>query len=283
MISTVELLRQAQAGGYAVPAFNVFDELSMRSVVAAAEAKRSPAIIQISTRTAVSIGVEWVSQIFRHLAGGAGVPLALHLDHCPDRAVINQVVAAGWSSVLFDASQLDFAQAAAETAEVVQLAHAGGVEVESEIENILGVEDGVGSDTVAHAYTPQAIVAAALEAGVDFIAPQLGTAHGEYRSRPRLQPQRVREFAALASLPVVLHGGSGLTEAEFRQFIEAGVAKINISTAVKQGYLKSALAHLERVAAENRWEPAPLFRAEEAGCRDAIGHLFDVFGSAGRA
>jgi fructose-bisphosphate aldolase class II len=283
MISTVELLREAERGGYAVPAFNVFDELSLRAVVATAADKRSPVIIQASTRTARTIGVAWLTRMFREAAGGVDVPVALHLDHCPDPAVIAEVAAAGWSSVLFDASHLDFTEAAVQTAEVVKVAHANGVEVESEIENILGVEDGVGSDTAVHAYPPAMIVGFARSAGVDFLAPALGTAHGEYRSRPVLRPERVGEFKELADLPIVLHGGTGLADDDFRAFVRAGVAKINISTAVKQSYMKTSLAFLETAAAADRWEPLPLFRAVSAGVGQAVGPLFDVFGSTGRA
>ena len=281
MSATRTLLWNAEHGGYAVPAFNVFDELSMRAVLSAADKAKSPVIVQVSTRTARSTGAVWLAEMFRHAASEVSVPSALHLDHCPDLDVIQEVVEAGWSSVLFDASHLDFDEAVRQTSVVVRLAHTKGVAVESEIENIIGVEDGVGSDVLVHSYSPAKIVAAAEQTGVDFLAPQLGTAHGEYHGRPQLRPDRVAEFRSLGSHPVVLHGGTGLTASEFRSFIEAGVSKVNISTAVKLAYMKSAQAFL--ASQENDWEPGPFLQTIHDGVVEALAEFFEVFGSAGRA
>lgn len=283
MISTLSLLRAAEREGYAVPAFNIFDEVSLQAVMAAARDAQSPVIIQVSTRTAKLIGVSWTAELFRNAARKAAIPAALHLDHCPDLEVIDEVVKSQWSSLLFDASHLGFDEAMRQTAEVVRFAHANRVEVESEIENIVGVEDGVGSNELVHSYPPERIVTAALEAGVDFLAPQLGTAHGEYQGRPKLLPQRVAEFRSLWDLPVVLHGGTGLTPDEFRSFIHAGVSKINISTAVKRAYMQSAHDFLETASMTDEWEPGPMFQAIHTGVREAVADFFEIFGSAGKA
>src|SRR5699024_8407833 len=135
------------------------------------------------------------------------------------------------------ASDRDLDQAERETGEVVAEAHAAGVDVESEIENIIGVEDGVGSDTARHSYSVAELVAVAERTGADLLAPQLGTAHGQYTSSPVLLPERVAELVRLTDRPVVLHGGTGLTDADFRRFIDAGVSKINISTGLKLAYM----------------------------------------------
>ncbi len=283
MISTLSLLRIAERDGYAVPAFNIFDEASLMAVMAAAEIAESPVIIQVSTRTARSIGVEWTGQMFRHAASQVHVPAALHLDHCPDLSVIREVVKGEWSSLLFDASNRGFEEAIELTEQVTRFAHANRVEVESEIENIIGVEDGVGSDHLAHSYSVDRIVSASRQAGVDLLAPQLGTAHGEYHDRPQLRPDRAAEFRRLSDMPVVLHGGTGLTRQDFRTFIDAGVSKINVSTAVKLSYMHSAQAYLETAAKDNEWEPGPLLRAVHTGVRDAVAPFFEMFGSAGKA
>ena len=281
--STARLARHGQSNGYAVAAVNVLDDLSMRAVIAAAVALSSPVIVQVSVKTVRSIGVDVMTSTFAAAAAKAPVPVALHLDHCPDRQVIADVVKAGWSSVLFDASDRDLAQAEAETAEVVELAHAAGVDVESEIENIIGVEDGVGSDISTHGYSVDVLAAVAARTGVDLLAPQLGTAHGEYTRAPVLLPDRVRELARVSDLPIVLHGGTGLSVGDFHSFIDAGVSKINISTGLKVAYMRSALAHLQGAEAAGRWDPMALFadvtRAVQA---EITGHL-ETFGSAGHA
>ena len=281
--ATSSILAAAQDGGYAVPAFNIFDELTLRSVIRAAELAESQVIIQVSTRTAKAMGVRWAVELFRDATIDSLVPASLHLDHCPDRQVIAQAVEGGWCSLLFDASHLDFDDAVEQTAEVVRLAHAKGVEVESEIENIVGVEDGIGSETAIHAYSAEAVAAAARRTGADFLAPQLGTSHGQYISRPHLLPQRAVEFRRLCGLPLVLHGGSGLTPQEFQQFVQAGVSKINISTAIKRSYMQTARAFLEDSAKKNDWEPGPLMQALGQAVCDTAVEYFGVFGSAGKA
>jgi len=281
--STAQLARHGQAHGYAVAAINILDDLSLRAVVAAAAELSSPVIVQVSVKTVRSIGVDLMTTMFRAAAEGAPVPVALHLDHCPDRQVIADCVRAGWSSVLFDASDRDVARAEAETAEVVALAHAAGVDVESEIENIIGVEDGVGSDVSLHSYSVEDLAGVAERTGVDLLAPQLGTAHGRYTRAPVLLPDRVRDLAKLSALPIVLHGGTGLTEADFRAFIEAGVSKINISTGLKLAYMRSAREHLVRAQATDTWNPPSMFADISLAVHGEVATYLQMFGSVGQA
>lgn len=281
--STVQLARHGQAHGYAVAAVNILDDLSLRAAIAAAVELSSPLIVQVSVKTARAIGVDLMTATFVAAAGPAPVPVALHLDHCPDRALIAAVVAAGWSSVLFDASDRDLAQAEAETGEVVALAHAAGVDVESEIENIIGVEDGVGSDTALHAYSVEVLAEVAARTGADLLAPQLGTAHGSYTRTPVLLPERVRALARLSDRPIVLHGGTGLSEVDFRAFIDAGVSKINISTGLKLAYMHAARDHTQRAEVTGRWDPPSMFADISRAVTAEVAQYLQIFGSAGRA
>lgn len=281
--STVDLALHGQANGYAVAAVNILDDLSLRAVIAAAVELSSPVIVQASVKTARTIGVDLLTKTFLVAATSAPVPVALHLDHCPDRLVIAEVVRAGWSSVLFDASDRDLAKAESETAEVVALAHAAGVDVESEIENIIGVEDGIGSDVARHSYSVDVLAEVAERTGVDLIAPQLGTAHGEYKNSPVLLPERVRELTRLTSRPIVLHGGTGLTESDFRSFIDSGVSKINISTGLKLAYMQSARDHLSKAEATGRWDPPSMFADITLAVKSEVLKHMEIFGSAGHA
>lgn len=281
--STRTLTRNARAAGYAVPAVNVFDELSMRAVLAAATQTRAPLIVQISTKTVRSAGGAFITDLFRALVRDVDVPVALHLDHCPDRAVIAEVIAAGWSSVLFDASDRDLDTAVRETGEVTASAHLWGVDVESEIENILGVEDDVGSDESHHAYSVEQLAEIAVRTDVDLIAPQLGTSHGLYKADPVLLPERAAHLAALSDRPIVLHGGTGLTAADFRAFIDAGVSKINISTAVKYAYMQASLAHLEHARAADKWDPPKLIADLSRAVTEVIAAHVVWFGADGKA
>ena len=118
---------------------------------------------------------------------------------------------------------------------------------------------------------------------VEMLAPQLGTAHGQYKARPVLRPDRVRELAALTDTPIVLHGGTGLTAEDFRSFIDAGVSKINISTAVKMAYMKAAAAHLDVAREQDKWDPPTMFREIQGSVQDVIATHIEWFGASGRA
>lgn len=281
--NTLELVKAAQAGGYAIPAVNIVDELSMRAVVEAAEQAKSAIILQTSVKTVKASGAEPLAFLAHYLADRSSVPVALHLDHCPDRAVITTAVNNGWSSVLFDASDRDFDDAVRETAEVCEEAHAKGLSVESEIENIVGVEDGVGSDEIKHAYSVATLVQAAQATGTDLLAPQLGTAHGLYKADPVLRFDRVSEIRKISDIPVVLHGGTGLSADDFAKFISAGVSKINISTALKLAYMKSAQAYFAECEKTGKWEPVKMFDAIKNALVTEIGAHIALFGSGGKA
>lgn len=278
--STRQLCLDARRGGYAVPAVNIVDSISIAAAVRAADAAGSPIILQTSVKTVKYFGASVLASVAQAAADAASVPVALHLDHCPDRAVITEAIAHGWSSVLFDASDRPFETARTETSEVAREAHAAGVEVESEIENIVGVEDGVGSDDPdVHFYPDDVLVQVATETGTDLIAPALGTAHGLYKAAPVLLVDRVARLAALTDIPIVLHGGTGLSGDEFRAFIDAGVSKINISTALKLAYMHSARDHLVEAERSGKWEPVRLFDQIGAAVEETVGAHIAQFGS----
>ncbi len=281
-VNTLDLVTAAKGRGYAVPAINIVDPLTIKAVVEAADSVGSPVILQTSVKTVKSAGAGVLHFAAKEAAENASVGVSLHLDHCPDREVISLAIRQGWSSVLFDASDRDLEQARKETAEVVAEAHAAGVTVESEIENIIGVEDGVGSDESRHSYTVEQLVEVAKETGTDLMAPQLGTAHGMYSAQPVLLPERVEQILALCDIPVVLHGGTGLSNAEFDEFIAAGVTKINISTALKHAYMKTALEYLKQCEASNKWEPVKLFEPMIAASKELFVSFADIFHSASK-
>lgn len=276
---TVDLVTAARKAGYAVPAVNIVDDLSLRAVIDAAEEAQSPIILQTSVKTVKSIGAPLLSSIFQYAAGSASVPVALHLDHCPDRSSITLAIDNGWSSVLFDASDRPLQQAWDETAEVVAEAHAAGVGVETEIENIVGVEDGVGSDEATHSYSNEQLIEVAVSTGADMLAPALGTAHGLYKASPVLQYDRVTELGKLSDLPIVLHGGTGLSDDDFARFIANGVAKINLSTTLKLAYMKAAQAHIQEAEAKGKWEPVKMFDQISAAVKATVVEHINLFGS----
>lgn len=281
--ATLDLVLAARAGGYAVPGVNIVDSFSMAGVVQAAEEQRSPVIIQTSVKTVRVVGAVALGAMYRELAGKATVPIALHLDHCPDRSIITLAINSGWSSVLFDASDRDYDTALAETAEVVRQAHSAGVSVESEIENIAGVEDDVGAEQEGRHYDTERLAQFVESTKCDLFAPALGTAHGLYRQRPLLRVDRALGLSAALPTPLVLHGGTGLAVEDFQAFITAGCAKINISTTLKLAYLRALRTGLNEASATGVWDPPKVFDRGVIAVRDDVAAHIGHFGSAGRA
>ena len=280
---TLDVVSDARDGGYAVAAVNVVDDVSARAVVAAAEQLDAPVILQTSVKTVRSMGSALLASTVHAVAEAASVPVTLHLDHCPYRDVVSEALEAGWSSVLFDASDRDYDQALKETTEVVAEAHAKGAAVECEIENITGVEDDVGSDQEVEPYDVDRLVAFAHISGSDLLAPALGTAHGVYKTAPRLRFDRARQLRARTDVPLVLHGGTGLRAEDFTAFIDAGVAKINVSTALKVAYMSAAGEHLAEAERTGKQEPIKLLDAVFERVRDVIAQHLAMFGCEGKA
>ncbi|MFI5994063.1 ketose-bisphosphate aldolase [Streptomyces sp. NPDC051362] len=278
-----EILSGPFAERYAVPAINVFNDLTMEAVLAAAVEQRSPLIVQTSVKTVKSIGSDVLYAMWTAMTAGIEVPVALHLDHCPEREVITECLRQGWNSVLFDASKLPVEENMRQTVEVVAEARAYGAAVEGEIESITGVEDGVGSDTAAEQQTLEVALEFLRTTGVDVFAPAIGNAHGSYKQAPVLDAQRVSDIVAAHPVPIALHGGSGLSDEQFHDLISRGCAKVNISTALKEKFMKSSLAFLETAAERQKWDPPSLFRSVRQDVIDMTGSLMTLFGSAGRA
>lgn len=283
VISLKEILKPAFADRYGVPAINIFNDLTLEAVLAGAVQAKSPIIIQTSVKTVKSIGVEVLASMWRSMTAGIQIPVTLHLDHCPDREVITLCLKHGWNSVLFDASELPVEENQRQTIEVVKEAKQYGASVEGEIEAITGVEDGHGSDTLAKRQSLETSLNFIQATGIDVFAPSIGNAHGTYKSTPIIDYDRVSEIVAANPIPIALHGGSGLTNEQFDELIKRGCAKVNISTALKEIYMKSTLDFLLESQKKNKWDPPSLFSATRQTIINMVMDLTQQFGSKGKA
>jgi len=283
VISLKEILKPAFADRYGVPAINIFNDLTLEAVLAGAVQSKSPIIIQTSVKTVKSIGVEVLASMWRSMTAGIQIPVTLHLDHCPDREVITLCLKHGWNSVLFDASELPVEENQRQTIEVVKEAKQYGASVEGEIEAITGVEDGHGSDTLAKRQSLETSLNFIQATGIDVFAPSIGNAHGTYKSTPVIDYDRVSEIVAANPIPIALHGGSGLTNEQFDELIKRGCAKVNISTALKEIYMKSTLDFLLESQKKNKWDPPSLFSATRQTIINMVMDLTQQFGSKGKA
>jgi ketose-bisphosphate aldolase len=281
VVPTREILDQAFADRYGVAAINIVDDLTLEAVLAAATDLDAPLLVQTSLKTVKSIGADPLYSMWRARADAVPVPVALHLDHCPDREWISTCLRTGWNSVLFDASELDVAENTRQTIEVVTEAERYGAQVEGEIESVSGVEDDVGTEEGGQVHPVQVSGEFIDATGVYCFAPAIGTAHGLYKSAPRLMPERVSELVAEHPIPMVLHGGTGLSEDQFQDLIARGCAKVNISTALKIAFVDSHREYLE--ANPGKHDPPSLLKHVRTAVKEMAERHIRIFGSAGRA
>ena len=231
------MLHAAQRNHYAVPAFNIVNELSARAVVNTAISLKAPVILQTSVSTVKHIGPAALIGFLKEIAHRAPTPVAVHLDHCTDTALAKHCIDLGWSSVMIDASMQPIEENIRITRSIVEYAHPLDVTVEGELGAIAGVEDNVVvSNQDAYLASVEGSVLFVEQTGVDAFAPAVGTAHGQYKSEPKLDFQRFQDIRKKVETPLVVHGGTGLSDEVFRKFIALGAAKINISTALKIAY-----------------------------------------------
>jgi fructose-bisphosphate aldolase, class II len=278
-----EMLDRALADRYGVGAFNIVNDLTIEAVLAAAVEEDAPVILQTSVKTVQQYGRDQLFGIVAALVRDVPVPVTLHLDHCPDRSVISDCLDGGWNSVLFDAHELDVAENLRQTTEVVAEARRHGAHVEGEIEGIRGVEDGIGSDDAPVLQTLEVAVDFIRRTGVDCFAPAIGNAHGRYTATPTLDHQRVTDLVEATGVPLALHGGTGLSDEQFTDLIARGCAKVNISTGLKETFMRSGLEFLRETEVTGKWDPPSLFRAQRAAVVEMARRHIRLFGGSGRA
>ena len=283
VVPTGEILSAAYRERYGVAAINVVNDLTLEAVLAAATEQRAPLIVQTSVKTVRSIGYDVLYGMWTTMTANVPVPVALHLDHCPDRDVISRCLETGWNSVLFDASRMPIEENQRQTVEVVAEAKRYGAQVEGEVESITGVEDGIGSDQEAARQDLDDVVRFIETTGVDVFAPAIGNAHGVYASEPKLDMEKVSRLVEAEPVPIALHGGSGMTDAQFADLIARGCAKVNISTALKRTYMQSNLAFLRETEAADKWDPPSLFTHVRTDVLEMAKTHIRRFGSEGKA
>jgi ketose-bisphosphate aldolase len=276
-----EIMNRAFKNRYGVAAFNTVDDITMNGVIRAAEQSRSPLIIQVSVKTVKFWGADVVQHMFTDMAKRASVPVTLHLDHCPDPEVAKACLNVGWNSVLFDGSGLSFDENLKFTKEIVALADQLGASVEGEVVAVAGVEDGMGSDAEGELLPIERELAFIKDTGIYCYAPPIGTAHGFYKAAPTIRYDRMQQLVEATGMPMVLHGGTGLTTEVYQRLIALGAAKVNISTALKKTYADGFRTYLEKNPTQ--YDPLKLIGSVQNDVTSLAQSLFKVFGSDGQA
>lgn len=229
LVTTKELLLDAQKNGYAVGAFNVENMEMVQAVIAAAEELKSPVIMQTTPSTLKYADPDYFYANVAVAARKASVPVVMHLDHGSSFDLALQAFRAGYTSIMIDGSHSVFEENIAITKSVVDACHAGGVPVEAELGKVGGKEDDL--DGGAGGYTVPSEAVEFVEAtGIDSLAVAIGTAHGVYKGIPKLDVDRLGEIRKVVSIPLVLHGTSGVPDDAVRECIKRGICKVNYAT-----------------------------------------------------
>jgi len=234
LITMKSILKLAEARKIAAGAFNITSLEGIQAVLGAAEEAGQPVILQFAPVHETIIPLSVIGPIMVMMAENAAVPVAVHLDHGDDFKVLKQALDMGFTSIMYDGSALPFEENAAGTKIAVELAGAYGASVEGEI-GAMGREEflsvGEGNEAAESCYTdPDQAETFVAATGIDALACSFGTVHGLYLKKPNLDLERISRIRKKVDLPIVMHGGSGISDEDFRQCINRGVRKINYYT-----------------------------------------------------
>lgn len=221
------VLKKAQKEGYAVGLFNTTDTDMLEAAISAAEELNSPIIIGTAEVLLPYGELKLIAPSIVAAAKRAKVPVVVHYDHGLTFERCIEALKLGFSSIMFDGSLKGEKENLEETAEIVKIAHAFGATVEGEIGH---VGEAAGVSEKDRYTTVKEAVDFANKTGVDALAVAIGTAHGAYKTKPQLNIERLKEISAAVNVPLVLHGGSGLSDEDFKNTVAAGVSKINVFT-----------------------------------------------------
>lgn len=238
LVTSKKMLLDAQAGNYAVGAFNVENMEMVKAVIRAAEELKAPVMLQTTPSTIKYGTVETLSAIVAAEAKKASVPVCLHLDHGSSYELAVQCIENGYTSIMIDGSQEDLEGNIAISKKVVEAAKKRNIPVEAELGKVGGKEDDleVEADTNTNPADAEEFVT---RTGIDSLAVAIGTAHGFYVGTPVLDKERLSEIRKIVSIPLVLHGASGITDEEVADCVKRGICKVNFATELRAAYTRA--------------------------------------------
>ena len=300
-----ELLTQARKGGYAVGAFNMNNLEILQAIVSAGEAEKSPAIIAVSEGAIKYAGMPYLVSMVRTASEQTFIHLSLHLDHGTDLEVIRSCIENGFTSIMMDGSHLPFEENIEVTKKVVEMAKRKGISVEAELGRLKGIEEKISvSEKEAFLTDPRAAEEFVKRTDVDALAIAIGTSHGAYKFKgdARLDFGRLKEIARSVSIPLVLHGASGvpfsvLERAErfgaklpgakgipdeaIQKAISLGISKINIDTDLRLSFVGALREVL--VTKPEEFDPRKILGPGREAIKQTVQSKMKLFGSSGKA
>ena len=281
LVTLKDILADARANHYAVAAFNVIENVMLRTVLETAEAKEAPVILMCLAADLEGAGWTYIAGLAKLAAEYHNIPVCLHLDHCYDLDYIRQAVDHGFTGVMYDGSSLPFDQNVKMTRAAVDIAHPHGVSVEAELGH-------VGGSNLAETRHVESVLTEADEVtkfveltGVDALAVSIGTGHGVYRSTPTLNIERLVELSRAADVPLVMHGGSGTPDDQVKNAVANGITKVNVFTEERMAMFRG----LKEAAKLQRVDPLPedQFGPISRALADLVAEKIELLSSDGRA
>jgi len=232
LVTTERMLLDAQKEGYAVGAFNVENLEMVQAVVEAAEELKSPVILQTSAKTIKYANFSYFHSLVKAAADGVSVPVALHLDHGDSFELAMQALRAGYTSIMIDGSHASYEDNICLSKRVVDACAPSKISVEAELGKVGGKEDDIdgGEGGLTEPLEAKEFVD---RTNVTSLAVAIGTLHGVYKGVPNLDLERLSEIRKVVSVPLVLHGGSGLSEESIKECIKRGICKVNYATELR--------------------------------------------------
>ena len=289
IVNAKEILLKATKEKYSVGAFNITNIIQMEAVVEAAVEKKAPLIIQISVTPSKFLKPKVVAAVFRTLAESAPIPICLHLDHCTDVDFCRTCADAGYTNIMIDASKQVYEENIRQTKEVADYCHRiGDISVEGELGTVSGVEDQIKvAEDEAALCDPETAVSFVEETGIDIMAPAIGTAHGIYKTaNPKLDFDRFKKIFDLfngkeLTVPLVIHGGTGLKPEVVKKLVSLGGSKFNVSTDLKHALIDSTFEYIS--ANRKEYNPGKVDKATKKAIVKRINYWIELLGCEGKA
>ena len=280
LVTSKQMLLDARSGGYAVGAFNAENMEMLKAIIAAAEELKAPVMIQTTGSTIKYGNSATYAAICKAEAEKASVPVCMHLDHGNSYELAVHCIADGYTSIMIDGSHESFEDNIALTKKVVDYAHTKDIPVEAELGKVGGKEDDVVADGDIYTDVNDA-VAFVERTGVDSLAIAIGTAHGFYKGTPVLDKERLSEIAKVVSIPLVLHGASGIADAEVADCVSRGISKVNFATELRKAFT-DACRKLAKED-ENVFDPKAFGKVGMAAVTKLVENRMRVCGCDGKA
>ncbi len=280
LVNMKEMLSRAQKEQYGIGFFNAVNVEMARAVIETAEEMHAPVIVGTAEVLLPAMSLERVAEYLIPMAKKASVPVAVHYDHGLTFEKCMEALKLGFTSVMYDCSTASYDENLTSVAEMVRICHGTGATVEGELGHV-GDNEGAGKlENPSDFYTDPAVAADfVMKTGVDALAVAVGNAHGDYKFPPKLDFDRITAIREATGTPLVLHGGSGLSDDDFRQAVRCGVCKINIFTDLD----KAGKAGIEKGLKNGAASMMGLIPYEIEAMKEVVRNKIGLFGSDGRA